>query len=369
MLDFSSETLTGKNLQGLDLTPCTFQKARLENVTFDKCRLMGCDLTHATYRSVVFRETVLTKTKLHTSIFENTAFRGCECTDTAIGLSHFTLTSFERTDLSRVNFGNSNFKESQFSDCVLSLAEFSGNLAGVVFRRCQLRRATFRGTCLDGADVGESDFFECFFQQCSLSGVRNAYSALNLETSRLNQQNSYFDQCERNWQEKWCDWECLRTLGRMPVFTVSSSLLLYLVASIYVIGQYNDKLEVVRGWGEHLKQGNAAARSLGDLILEKVQFFPISWQVDALLTATVMLAIASMLFAIGCPAEVKAYSRAEWVYSLQRSLLHYWPLSWKKRPLRIVCGSLYLIGGVLFLTITSLRLLAAFLYALSYTRI
>jgi hypothetical protein len=64
-----------------------------------------------------------------------------------------------------------------------------------------------------------------------------------------------------------------------------------------------------------------------------------------LLVSTVLLAIASTLYTWRCPSRIKEFSRDQWCDQLGRSLLHYWPMAWKERGVRLFCAACYLLGG------------------------
>ena len=64
-----------------------------------------------------------------------------------------------------------------------------------------------------------------------------------------------------------------------------------------------------------------------------------------LFVSTILLAVGSTLYTFFCPSRVKEFSRDQWCDQLGRSLLHYWPLAWKHRYLRLACAACYALGG------------------------
>ena len=65
-----------------------------------------------------------------------------------------------------------------------------------------------------------------------------------------------------------------------------------------------------------------------------------------LLVSTVLLAIASTLYTFFSPSRIKEFSRDQWCDQLGRSLLHYWPLAWQHRWMRLICFACYTLGGI-----------------------
>jgi hypothetical protein len=59
----------------------------------------------------------------------------------------------------------------------------------------------------------------------------------------------------------------------------------------------------------------------------------------------VLLAAGSTLYAFFSPSRIKEFSRDQWCDQLGRSLLHYWPLAWKHRYIRLACATCYAFGG------------------------
>ena len=57
------------------------------------------------------------------------------------------------------------------------------------------------------------------------------------------------------------------------------------------------------------------------------------------------LAVGSTLYTFFCPSRVKEFSRDQWCDQLGRSLLHYWPLAWKHRYIRLLCAACSALGG------------------------
>jgi hypothetical protein len=84
---------------------------------------------------------------------------------------------------------------------------------------------------------------------------------------------------------------------------------------------------------------------LAPLILERLHPRLIPSQSFVLLASTVLLAIASTLYTLRCPSRIKKFSRDQWCDQLGRSLLHYWPIAWKERHVRLICAICYVLGG------------------------
>jgi hypothetical protein len=55
--------------------------------------------------------------------------------------------------------------------------------------------------------------------------------------------------------------------------------------------------------------------------------------------------VGSTLYTFFSPSRIKEFSRDQGCDQLGRSLLHYWPLAWKYRYIRLACAMCYALGG------------------------
>jgi hypothetical protein len=64
-----------------------------------------------------------------------------------------------------------------------------------------------------------------------------------------------------------------------------------------------------------------------------------------LLGSTICLAIGASIFAT-CPSRIREFSRDQWTDEFNRSLAHYWAMSWKRRWARFACIFFYVTGAL-----------------------
>jgi hypothetical protein len=182
-----------------------------------------------------------------------------------------------------------------------------------------------------------------------LRGVRGAAHAHDLETVRLLPAGDamYFETYRRRWPEYWLDWERLRGVGRLPLFGISYTALILIPIVFYGLALYNDKIELVRAWAEQvIALPDHPWHRLAPLVLERLHSHPIPSLSLVLLASTILLAAASTLYTWRCPSRIKECSRDQWCDQLGRSLLHYQPLAWKERYVRLACAVCYGLGGL-----------------------
>jgi Pentapeptide repeats (8 copies) len=263
----------------------------------------------------------------------------------------------------------------------------SANLAGINLAGGYLRGANLTGTNLTEADLHHANLYEANLASAILAGtdltganlceanlasaylnwaalyetylglVRGAHLARSLETVRLTPteptdaanhttDSIHFEYCDRLWPEQWLDWERLRVVGRLPLFGVSYTVLILIPILFYSLALYNNKVERVRAWAEHIVVlPDSTLPRLAPFVLERLHPCPIPSLSFLLLVSTVLLAVGSTLYTFFCPCRVKEFSRDQWCDQLGHSLLHYWPLAWKYRYLRLACAACYALGG------------------------
>jgi hypothetical protein len=168
--------------------------------------------------------------------------------------------------------------------------------------------------------------------------------------------------------EKFASWERLRTFGRLPLFGVSFSTLVAIPVVLFLIGTYNEQVGYLHEWvNSHGEKLPPVATPLLEQLASRLRPVPIPNLTFWLLISTVLLGIASFLYAVRCPPRIKEYSLEQWTNEIGRSGLHYLPLSWNQRPLRVVVYVCYLSGGFGTLAILLVKLVNAAAFILANT--
>jgi hypothetical protein len=136
-------------------------------------------------------------------------------------------------------------------------------------------------------------------------------------------------------------------VGRLPLFGISYTVLILIPIVFYGLAVYNDKIDLVRAWAEQVSAlPDHPWTRLAPLVLERLHPRPIPSQSLLLLITTVLLAMGSTLYTFFSPSRIKEFSRDQWCDQIGRSLLHYWPLAWRYRYIRLACAACYALGGL-----------------------
>jgi hypothetical protein len=189
------------------------------------------------------------------------------------------------------------------------------------------------------------------FSETRLIRPRGLETNVNLNFVRNNEGEAELDEDLRHAPlpliEKIASWERLRTLGRLPLFGVSFSTLVAIPVVLFLIGTYNEQVGRLHEWvSSHGEQLPPVATLPLEQLAKVLHRIPIPNLSFWLLISTLLLAIASFLYALRCPARVKEFSLEGWTNEIRRSALHYLPLSWRERWVRLVVGVCYLVGGL-----------------------
>lgn len=386
--DFSGKDLSGWNLSEINFNSTNFEGANLTDTNLSGSLLFHANLTdadltsancsHVTFRSAVLKKTRLVKVNLERAKIEPDETSGpllfdeCKLLRTDLSSQSFCDARFMRCDLDGANCQGARFERAHFDQCqcvnaIFQNARFTdANLSDTNFYH-----AHFQSADLTRADIGGTNFLEAEFTKIQLREVKNARTARNLERTitpgEPTLQPLWFETAQRSLFDRWFDWEGIKSFGRMQLFGVSYFLMIYLVTTIYVIGEYNSKLGAVKAWAQSEEAPkHLPGRVLTDKLLE-LNVFPISKTSVLLLAASMILVAASMIYTFACPAEIKDFSSAEWRYAHNRSLVHYWPLSWRRPLWRTACVALYAVGALILVPITFFKLLAAMQYAWQFS--
>lgn len=157
-------------------------------------------------------------------------------------------------------------------------------------------------------------------------------------------------------------------VGRLPLFGASYTALILIPMLFYGLALYNDQVALVRAWAEQvMAQPDHFFARLASLTLAHLHPRPIPQQSLLLLVSTLLLAVGSTLYTFFCPSRVKEFSRDQWCDQLGRSLVHYWPLAWKHRYIRLVCTACYALGGAGALWVLGTKLWRVLVFILKYS--
>jgi hypothetical protein len=245
---------------------------------------------------------------------------------------------------------------------------------------------------LFGASFKDSTLQSCTFstdliiKDMDMSGVRGLETCLHLDRVRLEGdyatlEHSLVNTLRLSPIEKFASWERLRTFGRPPLFGVSFSALVAIPTVTFLLGVYNEQVDRLHQEVGSLQEKVPRLRQYVDLlpesvaahseellafvtslvlrivsIADSVHRIPIPNLTFWLLISTVLLGTASMLYALVCPPRIKEFSLERWTDELNRPALHYLPLSWSHRWVRVVAGVCYLLGGAGTLSILIMKL-------------
>lgn len=386
-----SVDLSGTNLEDVDLDGFNFARVNLRgshlkgrtlrNVDFTdadltETQMSGCDLTSAKFSA----GTILHSTKLQSAKFsaetlaevanlKGVVFEGCQLAGLNFAAKDLAACNFNHCNLTATNFSKAALREARFENATLTRTSFVGanlhqasfsdaKLVEVDLTRAELHRARLAGSTWLKVRIRDADFTEADLSRASMVEVIDAHRARGLEHTKVDHALRYFDSARRGAIDRYCDWEKLRTVGKLPLFGASYAALVLIPISFYLLDIYNQHIvATVRAWGMALETSTDDRLSqLAPSFLAHIHQLPIPSQSLLLLVATILLALASTIYVLGCPARIKEFSREQWCHELRHELVHYWPFAWRHRFWRVVCGVSYVIGGTLVLWILATKL-------------
>jgi Pentapeptide repeats (8 copies) len=312
----------------------------------------------------------LNRANLHRANLNGADLHGADLTEAELVEALLRGADLRRAEMEEAHLHGANLERANLAGAFLRFAY----LDEALLRGANLRRAVLLAADLHGANLATARLHGARLDEANLDGanlhrVHGAYQADDLETTRLGEGDVlYFEKCNRRWPERWFDWERLRVMGRLPLFGISYTTLILIPFVFYGLALYNDKVELVRAWAEQvIALPSHPWDRLAPLVLERLHPRPIPSQSLLLLVSTILLAAGSTLYTFFCPSRVKEFSRDQWCDQLGRSLLHYWPLAWKYRYIRLASAASYALGGAGALWVLSTKVWYTALFILKHS--
>lgn len=408
-LDFSGMRLVGYDFSGLSLKGGNFSGCQLSEANFEAADLSGALLHNASLSSATFAGTDLTGANCADASFENSEFSNAKIYDANFNrarlvnaksfpieqmrqasflgahislkmenadLSNMRLdnVTFEHCELAHANFSGSVLHKSKFTGCDTTDASFEKcDCTNAEFRYSNLTRASFLCASLKGADLRDAnlshaeisgaDFYEALVSNANFDKVKGAVNAKNLHLVRFDPAASdarYFESALVPFYEHYISWERIRFLGRLPLFGASYATLIAIPFLYYFLDLYNRQISLIQKWASEETSRTGPYATLANQVALHLHKEPIPELSLLLLVSTILLGIGATLFAFGCPARVREFSRDQWRDELGHSLMTYMPLSWRHPPLRFTCVALYILGVAGVLIVLSSKLLNVF---------
>jgi hypothetical protein len=177
-----------------------------------------------------------------------------------------------------------NDSEFDFSNVTLNAANFDGcTLRGSNFSNCVILHCNFNNTDWAGANFSGAQF-----TNTQARNVKNAHKALGLNSIKDNSTVTFFDTAIRPWHNKLFDWKRIGIIGKLPLFSASTTTLIILPVYFYLLDIYNTHIFAINYFLE--------AR-LGSLpALDRIEPLPIPSHSLEVFISAILLLIASVLY-------------------------------------------------------------------------
>jgi uncharacterized protein YjbI with pentapeptide repeats len=374
--DFSGWRLTKANFSQCNFGAANFSNAILDKANLESASLFGANLSNAILsfancKNANFQDALFANSKL-----EGTQFQGATLSrarnlpkgllrEATLSGAYLDDTDLDGVDLSGRNlshtrFNNSTLKNANLSNAILNGAELqSANLSNANLNHSSLHNADIRTADLNSAILTQADFYESIVNRASFKGAIGLTKARNLHLVRFEKDQGdvrYFEFIVIPRIEKIISWERIRFLGRLPLFGASYSALIAIPILYYFLDFYNRKVDVIKTWAMQEISQNGIYSYGAKKIIAHLHHEPIPSLSLTLLISTFLLGAGATIFAFGCPARIREFSRDQWKDELGHSLIYYLPQTWWYLWLRIFCVLFYTVGGagVIFVLISKL---------------
>jgi uncharacterized protein YjbI with pentapeptide repeats len=321
--------------------------------------------------SLNLRNAKLARAHIEDQGFSNADFQDADLTEASLREVGLNNSNFLRAKLNGTLFNNCRLPRSNFREICSSHTRFLGSFTEADFTDSTFTNCAFGGT-FNHAKFVNVKFESCVFQEgCGLpdvdfSGSRGLETCFGLHLCKATTQAKNLDKLIVPWFRKFISWEHLRSFGKLPMFTPSVFVLLFLFATSNLLSLYNSKAASLQKQLTRFAQNQNAEISNFVGNLPDIPIYRFSKYAVIAFFATVALSIAASIYYFACPAEVKEFSRQRWVYELNKGELNYLGHSWRYKWARVVCFSMYTVGGVLALWVIGERILYVYQFVTIY---
>mgnify|MGYP001468122232 CR=1 FL=1 len=283
-LNVTNTTLTEPNFSGLDLNQADFRHATLEKPNFANTTLRNAPFTDATIRGGCWDGA-----SIHDVLLQSTTLNGVVLARVkSIRLGRFELSQFTSCSLRGLDLSGARFDSARLTDTDLADARLpNATLTGVALTNCDLR-----GANLNGAELTNTTWYGCQID------ARTSFRG-TIWRPQHDAANDGVDALDLPQYRRALNWEVLRILGRVPLFSGAYLLLTVALSVSSAISLLNDWLD-----------------SSGFLGTDAPIPFPD--RLSILLLGSATLALGATLFEFACPSRVKEFSKTRWVEELRR---------------------------------------------------
>lgn len=296
------------------------------------------------------------------------------------GTTEYGTLDFHGKDLAEAQFYNlgEKMKGVDFSEANLTKANLQNN--------SDMRDASFFETNLKDADLSNSNCLNAIFYGADLDGVNflscnisgaNFQKSKNLSRTKNLEFVTFLDinkidglnEITIPWYDRNVSWERIKNIGKLPLFGASYLSLVLMPIVFSIIAYYNHNVtSFIDFAGEAIKTfNNTGLENAFQVWKEGVTLDGLPKDMMLFFVSSILLAIASTIYAFYCPNRIINFTREEWQYNNKEQLIYYLSHSWKKRPARLISGITYLIGGLGALMFIINKLWITALYILQNT--
>ena len=319
---------------------------------YETFKLTGADLTNIDLSGIDFSGTILTPKSikgtpfqaLHDKLFVE------KITGYSDGIANISgdweVPIFERVDLRKSNLSGANLTKTNLSRVNLSKADLT---------KATLTEAVMKETILDGVEL---------YRAKGISRIKH------LDTARITPGGSnviHLAMCHIDFYNKHFNWEKIKTVGKLPLFSASYTILILYPVFFYGLALYNKHVESARAWASEFS-GYPSHQMYGtaQLILEVFHRIPPPTLSLILALSTLLLAIASSIYVFVCPTRIKEFSCDYWDLQLGQRLIYYLSLSWRSPRWRFACAACYLVGGGGAISVIVWKFIKAIVFIVEY---
>lgn len=235
-----------------DLKRTWFMSAIGSGAHFKHSRSWGADFSHSKLNDCNFWNADFHHANLEYAVLERGFFQ-----DATLYGANFSNAVLVEAELLRANLIKASLLHTDLRDANLEKANlYETHLVGTTITGASFKKARFTKTEIVNVNFSDVDIQGATFEgavlnEASFAGAINLPLARKLQVSVAKPEAPRgIDEAALKWRDRYLRWDQLKALGRLPLFAISSVVLVSIPLMIFILATYNDQVTQVRAAGQ-----------------------------------------------------------------------------------------------------------------------
>jgi hypothetical protein len=289
------------------------------------------------------------------------------CTIRGAPVASFENCSFHACDISNMSIATAG--NCRFYRCNAARANFYGQLTSSHFQACNLSESNFRFAEVRNVLIDECLVTGMVLDNSKVHGLKlkrpiGAETLVGIPRS-LSPEDDSIDEPELDLIDRLMTWDRLRFVRTLKLFAVSYTAIIFTPLILLFIEIWNYSLSLGQAALKELDHGDSLYKIL-NRVIHGIPNLSVPGNTALFFVGSCLLALASTLFVLACPARVREFGPQQWQDEIRGSPLSYMPYTWSRKVLRVLVWLLLIAGGALAGSVVLLKVGQAVAFLLEH---